>query len=90
MVQLHLVSEFVRRTGTRELHTQRSPLGITGVVQQPEFQTSRIASELLVARDQPTLAGVFVLSEPDPHVELHIVRARATLLPLGTATPFPK
>lgn len=87
VVALDCVSQFVRLTGFREWHTQRSPLGIAGVYQQPYFQTSRTTAQLRVHRDQPALFGVFVFSEPEPHVELHILHARATMLPPSVAIP---
>jgi hypothetical protein len=80
-VSVKFEDEFVRPAGFREWRTQRSSQGIVGVLQQPSFQTAKVTAEVCVYRDQPALVGVFVFSEPELHVELHILHARAKLLP---------
>lgn len=87
VISLNLVSQYMRRIATREWHTQTDPLGIAGVQQQPEFLTSKVTVFLDVRRDQPYLIGTFVVAEPQPHVELFILRARATLLPPNAFPP---
>lgn len=88
-VKLDLSSQFVRLEGFRVWHVQRSPLGIAGVQQQPIFQKAEIYSHLHVQQGQPMLVGVFVFSQPEPHVELHILHARVKLLPPSAVTPPP-
>lgn len=73
--------KFVRLVGQREWRGQKSPLGIVSWRRQPEFQTAHVSTGLRVRRDEPVLIGTYLLPEPKPHVELHILHARATLLP---------
>jgi hypothetical protein len=82
-VDLAIVSEFSRRIRTHEWRIQRSPLGVEGVATQPDFQTSKVDTSLWLHRDEPSLIGVFLQSEPAPHVELHILHARVMHLPPG-------
>jgi hypothetical protein len=86
-VELSVATEFARRVRTREWRIQRSPLGVEGVATQPDFQTSKVTTALWVHRGEPLLIGVFLQSEPAPHAELHILHARATLLPPGASNP---
>jgi hypothetical protein len=81
VISIDLKSQWARLASTREWLAQSSPLGIAGVIQQPDFQESKITARFRVRRGQPVLAGIFVVPEPEPHVELHILHARATLLP---------
>ena len=87
VIALDLVAQYARRIGTREWHTQPDRIGISGVQQQPEFRTSKIMISLDVRRDEPTLVGTFVVTEPQPHVELFILHAKATMLPAGAFPP---
>jgi hypothetical protein len=86
-VELAIVSGFSRQIRTREWRIQKSPLGIEGVVTQPDFQTSKATTRLWAHRGEPLLIGVFLQSEPVPYVELHILHARSTLLPPGLLNP---
>jgi len=86
IVDLTFQSQHVRDAGTHEWHTQKSPAGVVGIEQTPIFQTECVTTTLRVHCDQPVLVGVFVLSEPTPRVELHILHARVTLLPPSTPT----
>lgn len=88
VIDLRLVSQFVRPAGFQYWRSQKSPLGSYGLQQQPYFQTANVTTQMHVHRGQPALAGVFVFAEPEPHVELHILHARATLLPPSAPT-FP-
>ena len=87
VVALNILPKFVRFLDMREWHIQRSPIGIEGLTQRPEYQTAQVTTSLRVDRDAPVLVGVFVLPRPKPHVELFILRAKATLLPPEAATP---
>ena len=59
---------------------QTSPLGIEGEMVQPRFIVSSSRNRIRLRNGKPTLLNVFVFSEPKPHVELFLVRAKATLL----------
>lgn len=88
VISLNLTAQHVRRIATREWHTQADPAGVSGVQQQPEFRTSTITTSLDVRHDEPILIGTFVVAEPQPHVELFILHAKATKLP-ADAFPSP-
>jgi hypothetical protein len=88
-VVLDLHAQLVRLLGMREQHTQRSDLGIAGVVQQPDFQNSNVTVLLRVRPGQPALMGVFVISRPKPQVQLFVLHAR-TAPPLPNAAPISK
>jgi hypothetical protein len=90
VIALNLTSQFVHPPRFKVWRTQKSPLGIVGVQEQPDFQTSKITTQLSVHRDRPILLGVFVISEPEPRVELFILHARATPLPPEAVTPLQK
>ncbi|EDY19228.1 hypothetical protein CfE428DRAFT_3405 [Chthoniobacter flavus Ellin428] len=86
LIDLSLVSSYLRFAGFRQWRGQESPLGVSGVQQRPEFQSAKATTYLSIRRDEPTLVGVFVFAEPQPHVELHILHARWTLLPPSVPT----
>lgn len=90
IIALNLVPQVVRFLGFDEHRTQRSPLGIEGIMTQPKFWTSKSTMQLRVANDRPTLVGSFVVPKPEPHVELFILRAQATTLPPEANLPDPK
>jgi hypothetical protein len=87
IIDLDFRSEFSRRTETREWLTQASPLGVAGVMQQPFFQTAKTTTSVRIHRAEPCLVGVFVLVEPNPHVELHILHAQVKPLPPNVPRP---
>ncbi len=86
VIDLDFVSSNLRFAGFRQWRGQESPLGYSGIQQQPEFQSAKVTTHIQVCRDEPVLAGVFVFAEPQPHVELHILHVRWTLLPPSTPT----
>ncbi|HSI11961.1 MAG TPA: hypothetical protein VK961_07950 [Chthoniobacter sp.] len=89
VISLNLVAQMVRLLEIRKWHTQASPAGVSGVQEQPDFQTLKITTSLDARSMQPELIGVFVVPEPKPHVELFILHAKATLLPASTFLPPP-
>jgi hypothetical protein len=90
IVDLQFVSQCVHDAGTREWRSQKSPAGFVSIYQQPNFQAEGVTTEMRVHCDRPTLAGVFILSEPAARVELHILHARVVLPPPSTPSfPIP-
>lgn len=88
VIDLNIVPQYVHRTATPEWRSQWIPPYLIGIQQQAEFRTSKVTTYLKVRRDEPTLVGTFVVSEPQPHVELFILHAKATMLPVD-AFPLP-
>ncbi|MBC7820678.1 MAG: hypothetical protein IAG10_27655 [Planctomycetaceae bacterium] len=86
-IALVLHAQFVRFLDFRRYRKQASALGIEGVLVQPQFFRTSTKSALRVRNGQPTLLSVFVVPKPEPHVELFIVRATATLP--GAPAPIP-
>jgi hypothetical protein len=87
VILLTVSPEFARLSDVRHFHTQRSPDGVEGRMERPEFQSSKITTQLCIHRDEPVLLGFFAFSQPEPHVDLFILRARATMLPPSAAIP---
>ncbi len=77
LIELSIVPQMVRFVKFHEFSTPKSPLGIGGTMQQPEFLTMKATTTFTVRSGQRTLGGVFVVPEPAPHFELFIVRATA-------------
>jgi hypothetical protein len=88
VIDLSIVPQYVQRIATREWRSQWLPY-LVGVQQQPEFRTSKVTTYLKVRNNEPTLIATFVVAEPQPHVELFIVHAKATMLPAGAFLPPP-
>ncbi len=86
VITLDIVAQYVRRIVTREWRIKADAIGSIGVLQQPDFLTSKVTTSLSVRHDKPILIGTFVVAEPQPHVELFILHTKATRLP---AVAFP-
>ena len=65
IIELMLAPKFVRLFDVRHWQTKRSPAGDEGRTQRPEFQSSKITTELRVHRDEPVLLGFFAFSQPE-------------------------
>lgn len=84
VITLDIVAQFVRRIATREWRIRADAIGSIGVLQQPDFLTSKVTTSLHVRHEKPILIGTFVVAEPQPHVELFILHTKATQLPAVT------
>ena len=89
-ISLILAPSFVRLLGFDRFRNQTSPLGIEGEMSQPRFFRSAARNWIRVRNGRLGLLNVFVVPKPEPHVELFIVRAKATLLNGAKSTPFKK
>jgi hypothetical protein len=82
-MRLIVTSEYVHPPVFKTWHTQRSPMGIDGLAEQPIFRSAKVRTDLRVHRDRPVLLGVFIFQDPEPHAELHILRAQTTVRPVS-------
>jgi len=80
-IDLALDAQFGRPVRGRQYVLQRSPLGIQGLMERPEFAESKVTTLLRLRSGLPHLLSVFVMANPEPHLELFIVRATATSAP---------
>jgi len=78
IITLTLIPTFSRFVSLQRFRKQPSPLGIEGVMPQPEFLNCTAQTKIRLQDGRPALLNVFVLPEPEPHVELFIVRASVT------------
>jgi hypothetical protein len=86
-ILLVLNAAYVRFLQFNRFAGQTSNLGISGEMVQPQFLVSSSKSQLFVRNGHLVLLNAFVIQKPEPHVELFLVRAKATLL--GAVKPIP-
>ena len=89
-ISVAFTQSFTRLLKFEHFRNQTSPLGIEGDMVQPRFIVSHSDNRIRLRNGQPALLNVFVFSEPKPHVELVLVRAKATLLDPAKLTPSKK
>lgn len=89
-ISLSLDLFYLRLLGFDRFRKQTSPLGIEGELSQPRFFRSAARNWIRVRNGHLALLNVFVVPKPEPHVELFIVRAKATLLDGAKVTPAKK
>ncbi len=73
--------------GFRVLRGAKTPLGIDGLVEVPDFLVNKVTSHLALTNGKRTLVGTFVESKPAPRVILFLLKAVAT--PSGTKSESP-
>ena len=89
-ISLSLDLSFIRLLGFDRYRKQTSPLGIKGELPVPGFFRSAAKNWIRVRNGRLALLNVFVVPKPEPHVELFLVRAKATLLDAAKSTPLKK
>ena len=89
-ISIVFAQSFTRLLKFEHFRNQTSPLGIEGEMAQPRFITSSSRNRIRLHNGQLALLNVFVFSQPKPHVELCLVRAKATLLNSPKPTPSKK
>jgi hypothetical protein len=82
-VTVSLSPTMVRFLRFSEWRKQVSPIGVEGVMVQPQFRSTKLDVRLRLRPDQPTLLATAVVPEPAPRVELFIVRVKLPYLNEG-------
>jgi hypothetical protein len=88
-VKLECLQQSVRLLRFDEIRIQRSPHGIEGIRSNPQIKEMKSEAHVSLAAERPILIGNFFVREPEPHVELAILRATTKHLPREAIIPAP-
>jgi len=76
-IALNLVPQHVRLEGYHKITIEKPETGGKVVVEQPQFDTMKVTTQLTVRNGQRVLMGVYRVSEPPNHLEFFILKAEA-------------
>jgi len=77
VIDLSLSAHHDRLKGFNKVTIANRPLAGLVVVEQPDFDSRRVLTSLLLRSGERVLLGTFRTGEPPKHVELFILKAEA-------------
>ena len=80
MIALSVATQHVRLKGFNKITLEKSATGGKVTVEQPEFDTMKLTTELNLRNGQRILMGVFRVSDPAKHIEFFILKAEAKIV----------
>jgi len=76
-IAVNVVPQHVRLVGFEKITIEKPETGGKVVVEQPQFDTMKVTTQLTLRNGQRVLMGVYRVSEPPNHLEFFILKAEA-------------